>query len=615
MFAFAFAGRLCDGGPDPSALVEWMVEGWPYRPPVACHRAASRKAAAALLVWPVRDSDNAARPLWDNAKGRLIVADIRVYNKPALDRWCADAVTDAGLLACCEPQSRTELLDRMAGDFAYVEWDDDTRTVVAVRDHFGVRPLYYCVDGPTFLAATDVTQIVLALSGRCRVDAQTVFGRLAASVAPEDGTYFEDVKRLPPAHILTGRSNKLGVRRYWSPGGGDDTSESYGERCKHVQSAFLDAVGGRLESDRPIVAHSSGGVDSTAIVMAAAHLASSRALPPLVLVAGVADGHCPADRRRISVVSEETGFETLTWNLLEAGAGLESDGAIGAPSFRWGLAGGPSFDTEVARARGAGVLLAGVLGDTLMSSFGVLRDFWGAGRLDEVLRHVAEALSLRQAVKLFLRASLGVLPPDIALGALVRLMQRGGRRPNDWMGPRLLELATRRRKSRSIERHASHLRTELWWRLSGPEVADTIDGMVLHGMREGLEVRMPFADHRLVQAVLAIPWSDRSPRGNGRRLSFDSLGAFLPATFQNRGEQESWLPVWLHHARRTFPSLATQIEERWLAEEFVRRDAAKSLLDRAVQGACRPQEEILLSQFAIFNAWLLELHRTRVCDI
>ncbi len=612
MFAFAFAARFQDGGPDPTTVVERMVAAWPYHRPTFSANGATANAAASLLIWPVLAGDEEAKPFVDARRGRLAVGDVRLYNRLALASGPSAKANDLEPFANVDVRSRNRFLTSIVGDFAYVDWQDESGSVFAVRDHFGVRPLYYFADELTFIAATDPTQILVALPSRARVDPRTILDRLVGIPSNLSRSFFDQIKRVPPGHTLEcRRGRQVRVRRYWRPVDGDAPG-SYREQCARVRDVFIEAVNDRLRSSLPIAAHSSGGVDSSSIVMAASRLRrEGRTTAPIILLSGTAKDHAVADRGRISVVSQRAAFDGLTWDLFDESQQIELDRAIGSPSFNWGLAGGPPFDTNIARQRGAGILLTGVLGDTLMSAFGILRDFFRHGIFREVFGHVLGHVTFRHGLKLLGRASLGLLSPDVALS----LIDRRDDRPAEWMGPRLIEQIPATDETEPVMRYSSHLRTELWSRLSGAYSSQTIDAMVLHGMRDGLEVRLPFADHRILAAVFAIPWSNRAPRGDGRRLSWDVLGELLPAEFAGRADQESWMPAWLHHARRTFPLLQEQLASRWKSGVFVRRSVAATMLERAGAGACSPAEQVLLSQFAVLNAWLLKLHRLDMCDI
>jgi asparagine synthase (glutamine-hydrolysing) len=133
-----------------------------------------------------------------------------------------------------------------------------------------VKPFYYCWDGDRFAFASEIKGL-LPVIGRPSPSHRAVFDYLeGAYLDYSDGTFFEGVVQLPPAHYLSVEGAALTLTRYWDlPAGGQEGSLSPQSAAERFRALFRDAVRIRLRSDVPIGTCLSGGLDSSSIVCVA----------------------------------------------------------------------------------------------------------------------------------------------------------------------------------------------------------------------------------------------------------------------------------------------------------------------------------------------------------
>jgi asparagine synthase (glutamine-hydrolysing) len=625
MFAFA----LAVGGGDPSAAaarVRSMMDAFPARARDGTRIVEASRAAAGVSRWAVVRRDEAAAPSWDERLGLLFAGDVRLYNRREL-------VAELGLPASLDGGSDLELARQaylrwgeaapghLIGDFAFAAWDQGRRALFAARDHFGVRPLVYRAWGDGVAVASDVRQLLaLAESPFDDVDHEHILDRLTGTARDLHRTCFRAINRLPPGHRLAWGGGAGGFReaRYWLPPAPPDRPASYDDNCARLRELFERAVRDRLDSDRPLVAHSSGGFDSSTIVMAAdAIYRAEPGRPPLVLASAVAPGYPSDESHYMDAVARRATFEGTRWNAVADGP-LAFHGVAGAaPVLRRGPSRGSPRDLETARERDAGVLISGVMGDDLLHGTGVLRDLVRHGRLARAAQEVTAlrlsptAGKLRQRLRGLVDAGMGVLPPTLALEAWRRLTARAPQRPH-WLGPSLAGLWPPRREVLDLSGAAwhSHVACNVWARLTCAQAGYVVEGRVEPGTEEGVEVRAPFADVRLAEHMLRIPWEQREPHGHNRRTGRDALGPLLPPEFATRLGQRPWTEVWLANALATVPAVAPFIEEGpWLSAPFVDRRAARAMLDavRAGGRAAPPESCLMVPRIGTLEAWLRSL--------
>lgn len=580
----------------------------------------STLASAGVGRWVVVGRDRAAEPTWDADRDLLFAGDVRLYNRPELAasldvRQPLDAVSDLELARLAYLKWGYDSPRFLVGDFAFAAWSDRERALFAARDQFGMRPLYYSSLADGFVVASHVCQI-LALVDRPtdRVSAHQVLDLFTLQTSDPKRSFFEGIKRVRPGHHLIARMGRIDEARYWRPQVEPDHSTSYADNCELLRTAFRRAVRDRLESDHPIVAHSSGGFDSSTILVAADDVyRAERERPPLVMASATAPGFEADESHYMDAVAARVSFEGIRWNVVDstpvAFPGLRPSG----PVLRTGMAGGGCRDLTIAHERGARVLISGFLGDDVWYAAGVLRDFVRHGQLLPVFRYLRRAGLGWSGLRPLFYAGLGLLPPPIAVVVADKLQRRKfNPGPPGWMGPALQALYPP--DPEPIDPPPlvgqSHLSCGLWSVFTHPRREAAIEAMIDYGVQDGIEVRLPYADVRLLECVLRIPWEQRDPRGHHRRTGRDALGPLLPPEFAARNEQSSWTPVWDATARRTLISLAPFIRQGpWASAAFVDRGIARGRLESLLaNGADADYLTLLLVlQIGALEAWLRTL--------
>ena len=620
MFAIALAASFDEDRPQlDSAGI--LLDAWPC--PAADGRASASApgAAAGVLRWAVVERDRAVAPLWDAERQLLFVGDVRLYNRSALARElglgdAAGDVSDAAIAWAAYLRWGEQSPGHLVGDFAFAVWDQCRRSIFAARDHFGVRPLLYSADSRSAYVATDVRQLLaLTKTPLAEINAQTVLERFSMFRRTHGLTYFRNISALPPAHTIVIAPGGGRPRRYWFPSfaarrpiGDDDKAE--------IRALFHQAVRDRLDSNRAIVAHSSGGFDSSAIVMAADRAYREQPnRPPLVTVSATTLGMPSDDSRYMDAVDRHVQFEGVRWDALQPSLADIEAPVVAYPGVRRGTGGGPRRDLEIARERGARVLLHGFFGDSLMYAFGVPRDMVRARRWRELAGHVASGDGARARARLLVRSMTGFLPPASALRLLSRVDNRSTIRAPRWMGPALRALYPAPAEDLALPEidWPSHLACELWASMTSPRTATAVDASVAYGIEDGIEVRMPYLDVRLAEKLLAISSEPRWTEGaDHRRLNREVLGPLLPEEFSQRRAQGSWMPVWLLGARRMLPSVQRIFADGpWLSAPFLDIEEARSMLADVIARAESAEQRklFLVTGFGALEAWLRELFR------
>jgi asparagine synthase (glutamine-hydrolysing) len=167
--------------------------------------------------------------------------------------------------------------DHLRGDFSFAIWDAQARQLFCARDQFGIKPFYYASIGSVFVFSNtlDCIRKHPAVSGQLNDLAISDF--LLFDMIQEPGaTSFEDIKRLPPAHVLRCQQAGISVHRYWTlPVSTPLHHKSPGECVEQFRERLDQAVGDRLGTNRVGVLMS-GGLDSPTVAASAVRILASR---------------------------------------------------------------------------------------------------------------------------------------------------------------------------------------------------------------------------------------------------------------------------------------------------------------------------------------------------
>ncbi len=222
-------------------------------------------------------SESARQPMVDSELGLAIVYNGAIYNYRELRqelegkgyRFFSQGDTEVILKAY--HAFGDSFVDRLQGMFAFAIVERDSGEVLLGRDRLGIKPMYFAeVDGGLRFAST-LPALVAAGGVDTRVDTVGLHHYLSFhSVVPPPRTLLRGVKKLPPASLLRVRADgSREERRYWEPVFNPRPEEaklSFEDWQERVLACLRDAVKRRLVADVPVGVLLSGGLDSSLVV-------------------------------------------------------------------------------------------------------------------------------------------------------------------------------------------------------------------------------------------------------------------------------------------------------------------------------------------------------------
>jgi asparagine synthase (glutamine-hydrolysing) len=232
------------------------------------------EAALGMRRLSIIDVGGGHQPI-SNEDGRVwIVFNGEIYNhhdlrKELIARGHGFATrSDTETIVHLYEEEGERCVERLRGMFAFAIWDSSKRSLLLARDRAGKKPLHYAQVGEALLFGSEIKSL-LQYGGLAReVNPEAISDYLSFGYVPDPLTAFRGVYKLPPGHTLTFKDGRVSTRRYWDFSyrgeSGPERDESY--YVERLRDLLTEAVRVRLESEVPLGAFLSGGIDSSTIV-------------------------------------------------------------------------------------------------------------------------------------------------------------------------------------------------------------------------------------------------------------------------------------------------------------------------------------------------------------
>ncbi|MEM0996700.1 MAG: asparagine synthase (glutamine-hydrolyzing) [Bacteroidota bacterium] len=473
-----------------------------------------------------------------------ITANSEFYNYPEVrrrlealgQRFVTQSDTEVFLAAW--QQWGPAALAEFNGMWAFGMWDDSRQSLILARDRFGKQPLYYFQEGGRFGFASQMKPLFNFLQS---VRPAANFRELAADLRGYEATehcLIAGIKRFPAGHWGEYRNGKLELHRYWSTlEHRVEVPATYAEQVARFRELWEDACRLRLRADVPVVASLSGGLDSASVV---GTLVGMRPETPRLQTFTVEfPGTVFDESAAARTVAEAVGAD---FNAIAATA-PEPD-LLRKQMREFEELHDNCISPKVAlyagmKTRGKSVSVDGHGADELLSGYGegLFHAFGDAGFNVRAWREIIRAFNdfypgHPQFAKARARFS-------------TALAYRWGGGGQELPG----EL------KRTLGHHGAYL-YQLYHERIFPVMLRNYER---YAMMCGVEIRMPFTDHRLVSYAFSLPWEARLRGGFTKAILRDAMQGVVPEAIRQkrqkvgfptpilawmRGPWREWLEDW-----------------------------------------------------------------------
>jgi len=457
-----------------------------------------------------------------------------------------------------------DCVQQLRGMFGFAVWDRAKRRLLLARDRLGVKPVYYYRNSHFLAFASEIKSLLEIRSVPREVDPESLDMYLSLRYVPGPRTMFKNIFRLQPGHILVADDSGVRTTKYWDIDYPDPEPRSPEYLLGRFRELLEESVRMRLISEVPLGVFLSGGLDSSAI---------------LATMSKIAGG----DRvKTFSVGYEAVGAEEETANefpyarlAANAFACEHHEYRLDATNFAEFVPdlvryldeplADPSciplyFISKLAREH-ITVVLSGEGADEILAGYGIYgrmlaldRIYKGAGPLGRLAPWLAR------------------LTPSEKLGHYVRMCgqplenrYRGVSRGFSAEGKRRLVGADR------VKQSGERLQEIFGGYFKAVQKASPLDQMLYVDakvwlpddllikadkmtMANGLELRVPFLDHKMVEFAATLPNASKIHGRGGKTLLRSAMRGVLPDAIIDRPKKGFPIPIgsWLRTSLRQF---------------------------------------------------------------
>jgi asparagine synthase (glutamine-hydrolysing) len=407
--------------------------------------------------------------------------------------------------------------ERLDGMFAVAVYDATRRDLWIARDRLGKKPLFYAIFGGALHFASEIGALAASPYWDAALDSEVVDAYLALGYVPAPRTLMRHVRKLPAGHWLRMRDGEVEIVKYWDVERFDEDRRTDAALCEEIDARIAAATADRLESEVPLGAFLSGGIDSGLVVAAMAR-ATREVTTTTVGFDDAAHNELAASASTARHFGTAHHARVITQDGVDAvTAAIDGlDEPLADPSVV------PTYHVSRVAREFVTVALTGDGGD---ETFGGYSFRYVPHAIESAVRPLAQVVPGGSLLGLLARmAPSGARVPRIlrvgaTLGNLARdpvdayfadlcfvkapavglLLGRPAFDARGTFGYEAVTAAYRRCSSRDATQRA------MYADLKGYMVDDVLVKVDRMSMQHGLEVRCPLLDHRLVELAFAIP--------------------------------------------------------------------------------------------------------------
>ncbi|ACS79146.1 asparagine synthase (glutamine-hydrolyzing) [Maridesulfovibrio salexigens] len=503
-------------------------------------------------------SDRGNQPMKDLKTGNIIVFNGEIYNFKSLREELIgkghtfNSSGDTEVLLKLYGEYGEKCISMLRGMFAFAIWDNSKKQLFIARDRLGKKPFFYSQSGNSFIFASEIRALAAHPDISKDVDVQAIDLFMSTGCVPSPFSIYSDIRKLPAAHYGIVNAQGLSLHRYWSLDFTQKIECSEEDVLESLHSRLLEATRIRLESDVPLGALLSGGVDSSLVVALMAE-AGSKSIDTFTI--GFHEkkydesGHAAKVAKHLGVnhhveYLDPTQFENMLPAVVrQYGEPFSDDAALATMLL-----------SEATRKH-VTVALSGDGGDELACGYSAYTHVKLASALAPMIgkkilpeKNIASAFNSNSALGKLRRKMICKFHPEFK--RILRNEFKVARYKNDVFRADVQEqlgqfnFKWQYELSRQACIHAKTPAERLLWMDTVHFLADALLVKVdIASMAHSLEVRSPLLDHELFEYMASLPPELKIKGGESKYLLKKLAERYLPKDILYRRKQGFSMPV------------------------------------------------------------------------
>lgn len=550
------------------------------------------------------DLETGHQPIHNEDKTVWVVHNGEIYNYKELSSELTSlghefyTLSDTEVIVHAYEEYGEGCLQRLRGMFAFALWDKKKKRLLAARDRLGMKPLLYTLADGKLLFASELKALLRCKELPREVNPLALRNFLRLGYVPSPQTIFSGVKKLPPATYLIYKGGEVSERRYWElPSPEAQLRIPEEEASQRLVGHLGEAVELHLRSDVPVGVFLSGGLDSTGLVSLAIEKGQS---PLKTFFVGFKDAQ-PDESSYARLVAQRYGTQHRE-------VFLEPKDVVELlPRILWHLdepfgdaAVVPTFLVSRLASQEVKVCLSGEGGDELFAGYSWyptsnIRRWYSS--LPAVVRHTAyslvQGLGPARRDGGFIEDIKSLIGFDFLPPRECYLWRRAHFSPeelNALLDPRYFQDNGKEEEDAlpEITGSGDMLADMLYYDTKFFLPDDLLTKVDRMGMAHGLETRLPFLDHPLVEFAYTLPPSLKMRDNTSKYLYKKAIGPLIPKEILNRGKLGLMPPLtsWLKNELSGFCK-ETLLDNRTRRRAWFNHKAVEELLVHYEQGESR----------------------------
>jgi asparagine synthase (glutamine-hydrolysing) len=493
------------------------------------------------------------QPMSDAEGSCWIVYNGEIYNylelKAELENlgYAFKTHTDTEVIINAYKHWGTDCLHRFNGMWAFALYDLQNKVLFCARDRYGIKPFYYIYNPEAFYFGSELKQLLACPIGK-ELNYPMLWRsmKINALLAYGEESFFANIKPLRPGHYLVIKDKQLKTCQYdiWKPESFEQSNLSFADAVEQYKNIFLDSVKLQMRSDVEVGSCLSGGMDSSAIVCTAAGLTDK---PFQTFSSYYGEDKALDERQWIKLVAEQTHaishlvsptpdktiewFENATWhNDLPVGAGFVSQYAV----------------MQLAKEKGVKVLLDGQGSDELTAGYNhafyrYFADLLRQGKLSEMDKQMHKYFSGKPLTTI-LKSVPKVLMSALFNENLLYNIEFSFYRFEPFNDAFQKQVSRQMSSRKDLLSEIKDLKTSRLSNFLYNMMHSTSIQTLLHyedrmAMAHGVESRVPFLDHRLVELAFSLPSDFKINPPYGKYVHREAMQGIIPAAIYNRKDK------------------------------------------------------------------------------
>jgi asparagine synthase (glutamine-hydrolysing) len=602
--------------------LESMVEAIKHRGPDDTGFYFKRFTGLGMSRLAIVDVEGGAQPVSNERNTVWLVFNGEIYNHLELRKPLEEAGhrfrsrSDSEVIVHAYEEYGDAFVSKLRGMFAIALWDETFQKLILVRDHLGVKPLYYTSANGSLLFGSEIKALLQAPGVEAKADNRQVLSLMTLQYVPTPDTLFKGIRKLPAGHTLVCQKGKITIKPFWDlpvpnepPMETTPTQEK--EWVEQLRYKFFASVKEQLMSDVPVGAFLSGGLDSSLVVASMTHQTHQRVKTYSVGFANEDDFNELKHAQKVSVYLKSQHREIMVdarmlIDLIPRLVKFQDDPVIDPAVL-------PTFVVSLFARQEVKVVLTGEGADEMFGGYkryafdqlsGKFRVLPGwikekllpllAGKMGSRHQQALEALQKEDLLKRHMTWSRLCREATLEQLAGPKLKYEMEQTNLDEIFDKLYEAA------QPYGFDALNLMLYLDLKTWLPD--DLLSKVDRMSMAASLEARVPYLDHRLVEFAFSLPSSVKLKGGVGKYLLKRAAQKYLPKDIIYRKKQGFGVPLGPWFKKELKPLLMdTLSSERYKKRGIFDVKATNHLIQEHMSG--KHDHHLLLYGVLLVELW------------